>query len=139
MRNILIVDDSASMRKMATTAVHHFGLCKVFEASDGLEAIEQLAKHQFSLVISDLNMPFIDGLKLLEWIRTQSTNPEVPVIILSTETNSRDFQRAMGRGASAYLTKPIQAPTLRKILRDILGRERSGPHQSTQPSKPAIL
>ncbi len=121
-REILIVDDSTSMREMAADTVRGLGRCNVVEACDGLEALEKLATTEFALVITDLNMPFVDGLKLLEWIRTRSKSADVPVVILSTETSTQDFEVAMGRGATAYLTKPVKATQLRAVLADIIGR-----------------
>ena len=85
--------------------------------------MKQLASNKFDIVITDINMPIMDGLKLVKHIRKNEVHKDVPVIIITTEGSSEDRARAMALGATAYITKPIQAPQVIAKVKELLGIE----------------
>ncbi len=124
MTNILIVEDSLTMRQLIIFALKRIEDIKVVEASDGMEALRKLSEISFDMVIADINMPVMDGLKLVLHIRSSIDYKHIPVIIITTEGAEEDRQRAIDLGADAYLTKPIQTQKLLEIVsRFMEGRE----------------
>src|SRR5688572_8335957 len=117
----LVVEDSPPMRKMIVFALQRIRELAVTEADDGVDALRQLAAARFDLVITDINMPILDGLKLVKRLRADEAYRDVPIIIITTEGAEEDRQRALALGANAYITKPIQAPQVIKRVRDTLG------------------
>ena len=117
MANILIVEDSITMRQLIIFALKRLKEIKVTEASDGMEALRKLSEQSFDMVIADINMPVMDGLKLVLHIRSNLNYRHIPVIIITTEGAEEDKQRAIALGADAYLTKPIQTQKLLEIVR----------------------
>ncbi len=88
------------------------------EAADGLEALRLVQERSYDLIITDINMPLMDGFKLLSMIR--HADQQVPIIVLTTEGSETDKSRAMQLGANAYLTKPVQAPEVTRICTTLL-------------------
>jgi two-component system, chemotaxis family, chemotaxis protein CheY len=117
----LVVDDSQAMRRNIMFALHRMGISAVDEAQDGVEGLKKFGEARFDLVVTDINMPLMDGLKLVGHIRQGSDRPEVPIVVVTTESAEEDRQKAMNLGASAYLVKPVQAreivDTVRQLLR----------------------
>ncbi len=117
----LVVDDSQAMRRNIMFALHRTGLFSVDEAQDGVEGLKKFYQSRFDLVLTDINMPLMDGLKLVGHIRHGSGRPEVPIVVVTTESAEEDRQKAMKLGASAFLVKPVQAreivDTVRQLLR----------------------
>ncbi len=107
----LIADDSSTIRKFVGFALKSMGI-KVVTASDGMEALEKLNSEQFDLVITDLNMPHLDGYELIESIREISQYKETPIIILSSESDEEDRQKGFSAGADSYMNKPFDAKKL---------------------------
>jgi two-component system chemotaxis response regulator CheY len=105
----LVVDDSPMMRQMVVFALARMQNISVTEADNGIEALKKLATQRFDLIIADINMPLMDGIKLVRWVRADVRHKDVPVLIISTESALEDRERAMAMGASAYITKPLQA------------------------------
>lgn len=116
----LVVDDSPPMRKMIVFALARIPELSLVEADDGVDALRKLAGARFDLVITDINMPILDGLKLVKRLRADENYMDVPIIIITTEGAAEDRQRALALGANAYITKPIQAPQVIKLVRQIL-------------------
>ena len=104
---ILIVDDDASFRRVVEYTLKEEGYETVL-ADDGLEALEELGKSDFSLVITDVRMPHMDGLELIRTIRQQPVYVDLPVIMLTTESSEESHQLGFEAGANVYLTKPVQ-------------------------------
>ncbi|MEM9192471.1 MAG: response regulator [Myxococcota bacterium] len=119
----LVVEDSPMMRQLLVFALARIKKLTVVEAEDGVDGLRKLAQNQFDLVITDINMPIMDGLKLVKRIRTDEVHKEVPIIIITTEGSSEDRQRAMALGANAYITKPIQAPQVIAQVKGLLSIE----------------
>ena len=116
----LVVEDSPMMRQLLVFALARIKKLKVTEAEDGVDGLRKLATGRFDLVITDINMPIMDGLKLVKRIRSDETHKDVPIIIITTEGSQEDRQRAMALGATAYITKPIQAPQVIARVKELL-------------------
>jgi len=114
-RTILIAEDSASIRKFITIALKMAGY-NVIDAVDGMDALEKMSGQEIDLVVTDLNMPNIDGYKLIRTIRENPKNSELPIIILTSLNTERDIREAMDAGANSYLIKPFND---KKILYEI--------------------
>jgi two-component system, chemotaxis family, chemotaxis protein CheY len=105
----LVVDDSEALRKSVRYALERRGDVVCTEAQDGAEAIKKLAAATFDIVLTDINMPLLDGLKLLSRIRAEPSTLKLPVVVITTESAEADRERALKLGADAYLVKPVQA------------------------------
>jgi two-component system chemotaxis response regulator CheY len=116
----LVVEDSPMMRQLLVFALQRVREVEVTEADDGVDGLRKLAGQKFDLIITDINMPIMDGLKLVKRIRTDEVHKEVPIIIITTEGSQEDRQRALTLGANAYITKPIQAPQVIAKVRELL-------------------
>jgi two-component system, chemotaxis family, chemotaxis protein CheY len=112
MNNILIVDDSPTMRRMVMASLRTLPGVSFGEASSGLEAIERLALAPVDLMILDLNMPDMHGLEVLDFLRSHQAYQHIPVIVLTTRGDETSRQDALAAGASLYLTKPFAPQAL---------------------------
>ncbi|HET9107442.1 MAG TPA: response regulator [Steroidobacteraceae bacterium] len=110
-KKILVVDDSTSVRTIARTALREKGY-EVIEAGNGREALEKLAGERVNLVVSDVNMPVMDGISLLKELKSHPTSKFVPVIMLTTEAGEDKKQEGRAAGAKAWIVKPFQPATL---------------------------
>ncbi|WP_105440168.1 response regulator [Neorhizobium sp. T25_13] len=119
--SILTVDDSASIRLTTRVALSNAGY-QITEAVDGLDGIAKLKASQFDLIVTDLNMPNMDGLTMIRELRKMPAHMGVPVIFLTTESDSDIKQEAKAAGATGWLTKPFDPESLVKIVRKVLGR-----------------
>jgi two-component system chemotaxis response regulator CheY len=113
MRKILIVDDSPTIRRMVLASLQTIEQVSFREASNGLEAIETLARDHVDLMILDLNMPEMHGLEVLQFVRAHQQYRHLPIIVLSTKYDAESRNAALGSGASRYLTKPFDPSTLK--------------------------
>ena len=120
MHSILAVDDSASMRKMVSFTLVGAGF-KVVEAVDGIDAFEKAQKQQFDLVLTDQNMPNMDGLTLIKQLRQLSGFERTPILMLTTE--SGDEMKAQGRaaGATGWIVKPFDPERLIAVVKKVIG------------------
>ncbi len=105
-KTILIADDSPTIRKFVSVSLSMHGF-EVVSASDGMEAAEKLPLHRFDLIITDLNMPNMDGFELIKTIRTNDLYKDVPIIILSSLTGNTEIERGLTCGANSYIVKPF--------------------------------
>jgi two-component system chemotaxis response regulator CheY len=119
-RLCLVVEDSPMMRQLLVFALARIKALRVIEADDGVDALRKLTTAKFDLVITDINMPVLDGLKLVKKIRTDEVHKDVPIMIVTTEGSAEDRQRALQLGANAYITKPIQAPQVIAKVKELL-------------------
>jgi two-component system chemotaxis response regulator CheY len=120
-KTILIVDDSNAMRAFIISGLEELGDFNFKEARTGFEALKELPRGNYVLIISDVNMPDINGLELLNFIKTSEQYKKIPVLMISTETKEEDLQRALSMGADDYLTKPFDIKTLQKKVKKLLG------------------
>lgn len=120
-RFALVVDDSAAMRRQLGVALHRVSGLQTVEAADGAEAVRRLASGTFDILITDINMPVLDGLKLISLVRGGGPHQRIPVVVITTEGAEADRRRALNLGADAYLVKPVQASqvadTVQRLLR----------------------
>lgn len=119
--SILTVDDSASIRVTIKIALTGAGYT-VAEAENGADGIAKANAGNFDLIITDLNMPVMDGLTMIEELRKMPAHAGVPIIFLTTESDEGMKQRAKVAGATGWLTKPFNPEQLVKIARKVLGR-----------------
>jgi two-component system, chemotaxis family, chemotaxis protein CheY len=121
-RNALVVEDSPTMRQLIVNALQRIRGMRVAEAANGVEALRKLAPPAwFDIILTDVNMPVMDGLKLVQRIRMDPELKDIPIIVITTESSTPDRERALALGASAYISKPIQAPQVIAAVCDILG------------------
>ena len=113
---ILVVEDSPTMRQLIGFALKRIPGSKVLEAPDGVDALKKLSTEKIDLILADINMPVMNGLKLLSLVRENASFKAIPVIMITTEGALEDRNRAMALGANAYLTKPIQTQELIKLV-----------------------
>jgi two-component system chemotaxis response regulator CheY len=116
----LVVEDSPTMRQLIVFALSRVKALKVVEADDGVDALKKLSQQHFDVLITDINMPMMDGLKLVSMVRKDEVHKEIPIIIITTEGAQEDRQRALSLGANAYITKPIQAPQVISKVKELL-------------------
>jgi two-component system chemotaxis response regulator CheY len=105
-KKILIADDSPTIRKFVAFSLTLQGF-DVIATCDGMEAVEKLPSNKIDLVITDLNMPNMDGFELIKSIRGNSEYSDVPIIILSSLSGSEEIEKGMSLGANSYLVKPF--------------------------------
>jgi two-component system chemotaxis response regulator CheY len=117
---ILIIDDSPTMRQLLTFAVRRVAGVEVQEASDGVDGYKKLTGGKFDLVVADINMPVMDGLKLVSIIRSNPDYKNIPIVMVTTEGGKEDREKALSLGANAYITKPIQAPQVLSVIKELL-------------------
>ncbi len=122
------------MRQLLVFALSRVKQIKVTEADDGVDGLKKLAAGKFDIILTDINMPIMDGLKLVKRVRTDPVHKDVPIVIITTESAEEDRQRALSLGANAYITKPIQAPQVIAKVRELLGIE--SPPSSSMPTVP---
>jgi two-component system, chemotaxis family, chemotaxis protein CheY len=121
MATILIVDDSASIRQTIQIALSDTGH-GVVEAVNGAEGLRTALERHFDLIITDLNMPQMDGLTMIRQLRTKPALAGLPIIFLSTESDATVKMQAKSAGATGWLTKPFDAAQLIKIVEKVLAR-----------------
>jgi two-component system chemotaxis response regulator CheY len=119
--NILTVDDSASIRLTTRLALTNAGY-KVTEAVDGADGLAKMKSGSFDLIVTDLNMPNMDGLTMIRSLRKLPAYMGTPVIFLTTESDGALKQQAKDAGATGWLTKPFEPDMLVKITKKVLGR-----------------
>ena len=123
--NVLIVDDSSVMRSIVkkVLTVSGFRLGEILEAGDGLEALEMLDKHWVDVVLTDINMPNMNGYEFMKTVKASESFASIPVIIISTEVRDEKIEEMLSLGATGYITKPFKPEDIRSIFSDVLGVE----------------
>jgi len=107
-KTILVAEDSSSVRKFIFFALKLTGF-EVITAVDGMDALEQLPQNKIDLLITDLNMPNVDGIKLIKTVREDPEYKDLPIIILSSLSADEDIENGLSAGANSYLIKPFNA------------------------------
>jgi two-component system, chemotaxis family, chemotaxis protein CheY len=116
----MVVEDSPTMRQLIVFALNRIKGLEVVEADDGVDALRKMQTHKLDILITDINMPIMDGLKLVKRVRSDETLKLIPIVIITTEGAEEDRQRALALGANAYITKPIQAPQVIAKVKELL-------------------
>jgi len=117
----LIVDDSSALRAFVRASLEDADFARVLEAETGFEALRLLASNAFDVVIVDINMPDINGLELLAFMKKSPRQQGARKILISTKVDARDAKRGTELGADAFLRKPFEVDELRTLIRGLLG------------------
>ncbi len=120
-KKILIAEDSSTMRSLIGSTIAAMGDYEVVEAENGFEALRILPREMVDMVITDINMPDINGLELVSFIRSNAIYKLLPLVIVSTEGSEKDRQKGLALGADAYLVKPFVPEELQSLIRKFLG------------------
>ncbi len=118
---ILVADDSSTMRRILKMTLARCGFNDVTEAADGQEAIQLCENAQFDCVLTDWNMPNMDGLELIKRLRSLPSYGKVPIMMVTTEGAKDDVIEALTCGANAYIVKPFTPETLKAKMAELLG------------------
>ncbi len=120
--DVLVVDDSAAIRKILQRVLRQTGMSirTIYEAGDGQQALEVLKTQKIALVLSDINMPTMDGLQLLASVRTSAQWRDIPVVMITTEGGEAKVGEAVRLGAAGYVRKPFTADQIKEKLTGIL-------------------
>ncbi len=117
---ILIVEDSPTMRQLLVFALKRMKDVDIVEAQDGMDGLRKVTGDEFDLAFVDINMPVMDGLKLISLIRGEENLASMPICVITTEGAKEDRERALSLGANEYLTKPIQANKVLAVAKSLL-------------------
>jgi two-component system chemotaxis response regulator CheY len=119
MRRIMTVDDSTTVRQMLSFTLQDAGY-EVIEAGDGVDALEKLKKESIQMLVTDLNMPRMDGIELIREVRKTPGNRFVPIIMLTTESQDQKRQEGKAAGASGWIVKPFKPEQLLRVVKMVL-------------------
>lgn len=132
--NVLIVDDSLPMRSVIrkTLEMSGFSVGQVFEASNGIEALKVLREHWLDIVLTDFNMPDMDGLQLIEEMKKDEILRTIPVVVITTEGSQKRLDQFREKGAAETVQKPFTPETIASKLNRILGESEDGEGSAPQ-------
>ena len=116
----LVVDDSPLLRKSVVAALKRLDALSCTEAGDGGEGLKLLSREHFDIIITDINMPVMDGLKLIAAVRQAPLALSIPIVVITTESDAKDRERALALGATRYMVKPVQAPEVIATVKELL-------------------
>jgi two-component system, chemotaxis family, chemotaxis protein CheY len=116
----LVVEDSPTMRQLIAFSLKRFKGCRIVEAVDGVDALKKLSSDKVDMILTDINMPVLDGLKLVSLVRQNPELKTIPIVIITTEGADEDRHRGLALGADAYIAKPIQSSHLIKTITELL-------------------
>ena len=116
----LVVDDSPTMRQLICFSLKRIPGSKIVEANDGVDALKKLSAQEFSMVLTDINMPIMDGLKLVSMMRNDPKYKDMPIIVITTEGAENDRKAGMALGANAYVSKPVKTGDLLNTVNRLL-------------------
>jgi two-component system chemotaxis response regulator CheY len=108
------------MRQLIVFALKRVPDLEIVEASDGVDALKKLPDGTFDLILTDINMPIMDGLKLISLMKNNPLYRDIPVVVITTEGAKEDREKGMALGARSYITKPVQTNSLLKVVKEIL-------------------
>jgi len=118
--NVLIVEDSPTMRQLIAFALKRIRGVRIVEANDGVDGLKKLSSERFDLILTDINMPIMDGLKLVSLVRNDANYKAIPIVVITTEGAQEDRERALSLGANDYITKPIQPTRILDVAKTLL-------------------
>jgi len=129
--NVLIVDDSNSIRAVIKkiVTISGFQMDNCLEAGNGRQAMELLAQNWVDVIISDINMPEVNGLEFLELLAKNDTLKEIPVIMITTEGSDQRMKEAFSRGAKGFIKKPFLPEEIKKVLYEVIGVGNDGQYE----------
>jgi two-component system, chemotaxis family, chemotaxis protein CheY len=117
---VLVVEDNNAMRSLITTALDQHLNVDVYEADNGFAALKLIPEYDFKMILTDINMPDINGLELIAFLRQHPIYKDVPILIISTEAGEEDRRRGLAIGANGYLTKPFTEGELVNLVQQHL-------------------
>jgi len=117
---VLVVEDSPTMRQLIVFALKRIRGFQIVEANDGVDGLKKLSSEKFDLILTDINMPIMDGLKLVSMVRNDPNYKETPIIVITTEGATEDRERALALGANEYITKPIQTMKILETVKKLM-------------------
>ncbi len=109
------------MRQLIAFALKRLRGIRIVEANDGVDGLKKLAAERFDIIFTDINMPVMDGLKLISLVREDGNYREIPIVVITTEGAVEDRERALALGANDYITKPIQPNRILDVAKGLLG------------------
>jgi len=121
--NILVVDDSVTVRAVVAKTLHISGIQpnQIHEASNGKEALEIMKEHWVDLIFSDINMPVMGGVEMIQQMQQDDMLRTIPVIVISTEGSATRIEQLKAQGVRAYIRKPFTPEQVRALVHDIIG------------------
>ncbi|MFQ5455712.1 MAG: response regulator [Nitrospirota bacterium] len=119
-KKVLVVEDSSYMRSLIASTIDEINGCEVIEAGNGFEALRMLPVHKFAIIITDINMPDINGLEIVNFVKSSPSYKDIPLIIVTTEQSEEDRKKGIALGASEYITKPFDPEDLKDIVKKVL-------------------
>ena len=117
---VLVVEDSPTMRQLIVFALKRIRGFQITEANDGVDGLKKLSADKYDLILTDINMPIMDGLKLVSMVRNDPNYKETPIIVITTEGATEDRERALALGANEYITKPIQTMKILETVKKLM-------------------
>lgn len=138
--NVMIVDDSGAMRAVIRKiiAISGFKVDRCIEATNGREALEMLAKDWVDVILSDINMPEVNGLELLISLKQDDLFREIPVIMITTEGSEERREEALTSGARGFIKKPFLPEDLKRILHEVIGVGEDGTYAEDTPDADGV-
>ena len=119
-KKILIIEDSATMRSLIASTIEEMSGFELVEAGNGFEALKALPSQHFDMIITDLNMPDINGLEIIKFVKEHPAYKNIPLVVVTTELGEEDRKKGLALGASDYVIKPFEPDDLKKVVRKIL-------------------
>ena len=116
----LVVDDSSTMRRIVSNTINNIGYKDVVLAEDGTDAIKKIKSNDFDVIMTDWNMPNMNGLELVQNVRAMEKHKDTPIIMITTEGGREQVLSALRNGVNNYIVKPFNAKTLEEKLKDII-------------------
>jgi two-component system chemotaxis response regulator CheY len=120
-KKILITEDSPTMRSLLISTIETLDGYEIVEAASGFEALRLLPREKVDLIITDINMPDINGLELISYVKNNPNYRDIPLFIISTESSEKDMERGLALGANEYLTKPFNPLKLQELILRYIG------------------
>ncbi|TWJ26391.1 response regulator [Geobacter argillaceus] len=117
----LVVEDSPTMRQLIAFALKRLRGIRIIEANDGVDGLKKLTTERIDIIFTDINMPVMDGLKLISLVREDESHKRIPIVVITTEGAVEDRERAIALGANDYITKPIQPNRILDVAKGLLG------------------
>ena len=117
---IITVDDSSTMRRIIKNTLQRLGFSSILEAGNGIEALEVMAKNKIDMIVTDWNMPEMDGLTFVKTVRQKEQSKDTPILMITTEAAKEDILTALRSGVNNYVVKPFTPDTLQEKVFKLL-------------------
>ncbi|MBI3610105.1 MAG: response regulator [Nitrospirae bacterium] len=118
-KKVLVVEDSTAMRSLIASTVEELKGYETVEAGNGFEALKALPAHRFDLIITDINMPDINGLEIIHFVKNNEDYKNIPMIVVTTEQGDEDRKKGLALGATEYITKPFDPEQLKAVVKRV--------------------